>query len=108
MSVTQVPEDRRHANQLRSLPASINTFFDVVIVLNLMALACEAVAVFARNLGMPYVIPVLNEGWAADLTNYQRLVPFVHTAGFFQTIRGTTYEYPAPVAPLYGFFLSFR
>jgi hypothetical protein len=73
-----------------------------------LALVCEAVARFALHLGMPYKRPVLNEAWGVDLLNYERLFPFVHTANFFQSIRGIVYEYPAPVALLYGFFLSFH
>src|SRR5258705_2848715 len=108
MNVAQVLEDRPLTKQHRSMPKPLRTFFDVAIILNLIGLACEAVAIFALHLGMPYLMPLLNESWAVDLTNYQRLFPFVHTGYFFQSIRGVTYEYPAPLALLYGFFLSFR
>lgn len=107
MASVQVLENRQLTDQLRPLPEPLRIFFNVALVLNLIGLACESVALFALHLGMPYILPILTEAWAVDLTNYIRLFPYLHTAGFFQTIRGITYEYPAPVAPLYGLFLRF-
>ena len=102
MSVARALADRRPTNERCSLPKPLRMFFIVAIILNLMALACETVAIFALNLGMPYKSPIFNEAWAVDLTNYQRLFPFIHTPGFFQTIRGITFKSSTSVSPIWA------
>ena len=89
-----------------SIPGPVWLFLIASFVLNLIGIGCELYARYRLKLLFPYSTPVLNEKAAPDLVNYAPQFEFLHTAHFFSTSFPVPYMYPAPVAPLYSFFLN--
>jgi hypothetical protein len=75
-------------------------------VLDAIGLGVEAYAHLRLHLGPPYAWPILRQGRVPDLTNFAEPIKHLHTREFFSSAFTIPYMYPAPVAPLYGFFLG--
>ena len=90
----------------KSIPGVVRLFLLFALLVDSVAIISEAVSRFLLHLGWPYNSPLLDESPVPDLVHGIPLFEHVHTATFFSGSYFVPWMYPAPVAPLYGFFLN--
>ena len=88
------------------IPRPVRLFLLLALAFDVVGVACESVARFVLRADPPFGSPVLDERGLPDLRNFIPPFQHLHTPAFFSLAYPAPYMYPAPVAPLYAFFLS--